>query len=355
MRSTDGGANWLFAQPQPTINTINSIALGNSRTTFAVGQFGSILRSYQPLSALSTSRRAIHFDSVQVLSCDSVQFSAVNAGDTAVQILDISVNGVDSGSFSVTYGATMPVTLLKGQSLPISVRFCSTDTGYRAIVISISNSSSSPFLNILADGYAGQVNYTVTDSLNFGMVAVADFNDVRDTVYSSGTISLLLKSLHITGPDSAMFNYNGTFQPVSLFRGESFPMRFVFSPTAAGPRTAIAEFATNAGQPLRLFLHGNDGTQGVGESATSLLPITSLSVAPMPLRDAGTIAVATQLRGPATLTLSDLLGRTVWMRHIVLDGNETQMPLTADVHDGMYLLTLSSAGGLTAQPIVVLR
>lgn len=351
MRSTDAGETWLFAQPQPTLNNINCIVSPTSRTAFAVGQFGTILKSYQPAAALATSRRAIHFDSMQVNTCDSLVVSAFNTGDTAVFIGSVTLSAIDSSIYSQTSSRTPPFTLQKGESFSIVVRYCPHDTGSSIAALSIVNTSPSNPLSLLIDGYAGALSFTATDSLDFKHVAVADFFDTTARVTNTGTIPLRLKSLVFHGPDSAMFIYNGTFEPVSIAPNDSLELKFLFTPTAPGPRSATAEFATNAGQPVSIFLHGNDEPSSV--SAESAPVEMEMNIAPFPIREHGAVEVHVVASGTSMLTCSDLLGRTVWHQRIS-DGT-TQFPLHADLRAGTYLLVLRNARSAVARPLIVVH
>lgn len=353
MRSTDWGASWQFAQPQPTSNTINSVALPTGRSAFAVGQYGSILKSYQPQSALSTSRRAVHFDSIQVATCDSLRVTVFNVGDDTVSVLGATLSGIDSMQFVVTPLRPLPVLLQRGDSVAMYVRFCPPDTGFRSVKLTITNSSPSSSLSLEVDGYAGALSFTNVDSLDFKQVAVGDLFDTTCFIKNTGSIPLHLKSLSIVGADSAMFTFNGQFFGASIEPAESLQVRFIFLPTAAGPRSATAVFATNADRPVRIVLHGNDVPTAVGDPVGALLPDLDLAVRPIPMNDRGTVYVHGASRGAAVLTLTDVLGRTLWQTSLQLSGTALAVPVAAGLQTGTYVLTLRTAQGTVARRFVV--
>jgi len=184
---------------------------------------------------------------------------------------------------------------------------------------------------------------------------VSDEFDTTALIINTGSIPLRLKSLSFTGPDSSMFIYNGTFVPTTIARGETLRVQFNLFPTAPGPLSATAVFITNGATPVKIYLHAND-IVGVEEHPTA--PLTSalvVSVAPAPFRDNATVTLRSNFSGPATLSLSDVLGRTVWEQAVMLNGSHVSTMLRPETSPGFHVLSVRSARGIATFSVMIAR
>jgi hypothetical protein len=132
-------------------------------------------------------------------------------------------------------------------------------------------------------------------------------------------------------------------------------VQFNLFPTAAGPLHATAVFATNGATPVSIYLHAND-IVGVDEQRN--IPTVSamdLSVAPLPLRDHGMIRIGANDVGSAVLSLTDVLGRTVWEQNVTLAGIPIEAPMNVRVGPGFYILHVRSAHNVATLPVMIVR
>jgi hypothetical protein len=199
-----------------------------------------------------------------------------NSGSAALTINGISITGTNSGDFAQTN--TCAGSLAVAASCTISVTFTPTAAGTRQASISVSdNAAGSPqTVALTGTGTAPAVSFS-TSSITFASQAVGSSSPVSGaTLFNTGNALLSISSISITGANAGDFSQTNTCG-VSVAAGGSCNINVVFSPTAAGTRTATISIADNAlGTPQSINLTGT-GTTGGPTASISPLSLTFAS------------------------------------------------------------------------------
>jgi hypothetical protein len=214
----------------------------------------------------------------------SLTFGSQAVGTTsAAQTVTVSNNGefplifssiVTSGDFA---GATLAQCPSIGEEAPscvFSITFKPTATGTRNGTITFTdNATGSPqTVTLTGTGTGGAATVTVTpSSLTFGPQAVSTTSSpLLVTVTNTGTAAVNFTGFTTSGQDAEDFsvplpNTSGGCSPSgSLAAGASCTINVLFTPQAAGARTATLLIADNAtGSPQTVALSGTGGTSSV--------------------------------------------------------------------------------------------
>jgi len=161
-----------------------------------------------------------------------------------------------STNFPVTPGAFQP--MLKGSTNAIVFRFSPGDQAWPAL-------------------------------LNFGAEAIGQTSaPFTTTLSNSGTTTLNISGVTVTGTAAADFTTTGNTCGITLAEGASCAVTFTFTPSATGTRTAtlaITDSATNSPQNVTLT--------GIGSSSSVSLTPSSLLFAPQVVGTTSTSQTAT--------------------------------------------------------------
>jgi sugar lactone lactonase YvrE len=218
------------------------------------------------------------------ISPTSLTFGSQAVGTTsAAQTVTVSNNGefplifssiVTSGDFA---GATLAQCPSIGEEAPscvFSITFKPTATGTRTGAITFTdNATGSPqTVTLTGTGTGGAATVSVTpSSLTFGPQAVSTTSaPLSVTVMNTGTAAVNFTGFTTSGQDAEDFgvslpNTSGGCSPTgTLAAGASCTINVLFTPQAAGARTATLLVADNAtGSPQMVALSGTGGTSSV--------------------------------------------------------------------------------------------
>lgn len=210
-------------------------------------------------SSMTASPSSISFGQVTVgnSSSQSLVLTNTSSGSETLNAFQLSGSG-----FAVS-GATLPMTLNKGQSLTVTVTFSPSTTG----IINGSLFISGPNLNVPLTGTgatssAGQLTVSPA-SLSFGNV------DIGSSTTQPATLSATGGSVTVSSASSSssQFSISGTSFPFTLNSGQSAQVSVVYAPTTAGPVSATVTFTTSTNAK---------GTES--ESGTGITPTYSVDL-----------------------------------------------------------------------------
>jgi hypothetical protein len=215
---------------------------------------------------------------------------------------------VTSGDFSQTNNCGSSVAA--NSSCTINVTFTPTAAGTRNGTLTITDDS-----NWVA-GSTQRVSLTGTGpvpvasvsplSLNFGIQLLSTTSAAQTvTVSNSGTASLTLTAIGITGANSSDFSQNNNcpISPNTFAPGASCQVSATFAPTASGPRKSGINVKDSAGDSLFILLTGVGTAVGISPASLSF-----------PSQSVGTSGT------PQTVTLSNLGSAPVNIWQMVLRG-----------------------------------
>jgi uncharacterized protein YaiE (UPF0345 family) len=179
----------------------------------------------------------------------NLSFGQVDVGSTATSSVVLTNNNSGSatitalqalgGAFSVK-GPSMPVTLLSGQSITLSVSFAPEAAGADAGSIFVTG----PSLNIPLIGtgaIAGQLSVS-PGSLNFGDVNVGTSTTQPASMTATGG-SVTISS---ASSSNSQFSVSGLSFPVTINSGQTVSFDVVFAPSKSGADSSTLSFSSNA-------------------------------------------------------------------------------------------------------------
>ena len=207
-------------------------------------------------------------------------------------------------------------------------------------------------------------------SLAFGTVAVGTIQVLPETVTNSGTASLTLNTVSVTGTG---FTISGLSLPMALAAGQSTSFNVVFQPpsvmTGATGNVALANTGTNS--VLNIPLSGSGatpadvtaspvgysfGTVAMGSTVTENETLTNADVNNATISQATVIGAGfgvINLNLPLTLTPGQTTTFGVTFSPAALSSTDGAVVLTVNGVSNAVVLGYSGAGGSTAVPAVV--
>jgi hypothetical protein len=241
--STEGG---VIARITITSNAENP--------TLDVGTQGTGVKT----GALTANPSSVSFGNVAVGSSatSSVMLSNPNSGKVTISALQ----PVGSG-FSVK-GPSLPVTLLSGQSITLSVSFAPQAAGTDAGSVFVTG----PSLNIPLTGTGTTVGQLTISpgSLNFGNVDVGSSTTEPSSMMAAGG-SVTVSS---ASSSNTQFSITGVSFPLTIPAGQSVAFDVVFAPTQTGADSSTLTFASNASSA------GSEALSGTGIEPTYSVTLT---------------------------------------------------------------------------------
>jgi hypothetical protein len=199
------------------------------------------------------------FGKVQVGTSISYSIQLSNTGKKTLRIASKSEQG---SAFS--FGKfPLPMRLLPGASVQLTVIFTPTGKGYTSGTVTLaSNDPNSPLnMHVQGTGFypnAPQLGVTPT-TLTFGNVTVGTTASLQATLTASNA-AVTISSDRSTSSEFAIL---GLKLPVTISAGQSIPVTVQFTPNASGTASAKAGFISNAlNSPTVEQLAGTGVAQG---------------------------------------------------------------------------------------------
>ena len=148
---------------------------------------------------LTANPGSVNFGSVATGSTGTQTIQLTNSGTASVTVNSATTTGT---GFSIT-GLTTPVTLAAGQSASFTAQFAPTAAGAASGSISIANNGPNSPLTIALSGTGTQAQLGASPaSENFGSVNVGSNNAQAITLKNSGTASVTVSAVNVTGTAS---------------------------------------------------------------------------------------------------------------------------------------------------------
>jgi hypothetical protein len=208
-------------------------------------------------TAVTVAPASLIFGSQPVGTSSQAQVVTVtNVGTTTLTSLVISMTGANTTDFGET--TTCSATLAARSSCTISVTFTPTSSGGRAAGVRIASADPASPVQVTLTGTATSPAVTLTPtSLAFGVQTLHTTSTSRAiTVRNSGTATLTINSITITGTNAADFASTTTCA-ATLAANATCTISVTFSPTAIGARAASVSVSDNApGNPHTVPLTG---------------------------------------------------------------------------------------------------
>jgi len=258
---------------------------------------------------LTCSPSSLRFGAIDVGQTETLMVVVTNNGQTSVTLSEITV----SNSEFATSTLSLPLVLLAGQSVDLSVSFTPAATGWTGGTIKFSSNASNPTLVVELQG-TGVSSESVTASpsmLSFGQVATGASASLPVVITNARSNKVTLSGITTTGSE---FSVSGPAFPLTLSKGQSVALSVTFAPQSAG---AAGGSLFVSGPALNIPLTGTGSAAG------------QLIVGPSPL-NFGNVTVGSTETEPITVSASGtaviVSSATSSSSQFVLDG--ASFPLT---------------------------
>jgi Abnormal spindle-like microcephaly-assoc'd, ASPM-SPD-2-Hydin len=257
---------------------------------------------------LTVSPSSMSFGNVPIGQSQTQQATLSNYGGSSLTLNQVMVSGT---GFSIS-GLSLPLTLVRGQRVTMTVTFTPSSSGSTSGTVSllgsismldpggqkpkelssISTLSSVPTsLSLPVSGagiMTGQLLAT-PPSLSFGSVQIGSSTTRSETLTNSGSSSVTVTQANVTGSG---FSVTGLSLPMALSPKQSFTFGVAFAPTSAGSASGSISVVSDAPNPnLTIALAGSGTAAG------------QLSVSPGTL-SFGSVVVGTSKSLSASLSAS---------------------------------------------------
>lgn len=253
-------ASWLERRHRRQRTVESGVVLLLALLFSAAAGVGQNHRQQAP--AVSLSPLIVAFPT-QVVGTSSLPKSVtlINTGNAVLNISSINIRGADPGDFTEVNNCGSSV--VAGASCLIKVTFMPTKTGTRTAVVDVTdNAKGSPqHSNLTGMGSVPVPAVRLFPStVVFAAQALGTTSPAQTvTLTNTGTLSLTITGITITGADSGDFSETNTC-PGSLAAGGSCTASVTFRPANAGALTASLTVADNAvGSPQNAVLTGTGG------------------------------------------------------------------------------------------------
>jgi hypothetical protein len=223
--------------------TIQSDATSTPTATVSLNGAGASAAATTP--ALTISAASLNFGNVTVGSASTQTLRLSSTGTAAVTISSLTLTG---GDYLVS-GALFPLTINPGQTSSLQVQFKPAAAGVATGQIAVkSNSATAPNAVIALTGTGSSIATTPglslsAGSLSFGSVTVGGISTQTLTFTSSGTASVTIESVGLSG---AAYTMSGATLPLTIAPGKTSSLQVQFKPTAAGTASGQLTVKSNS-------------------------------------------------------------------------------------------------------------
>ena len=217
-----------------------------------------------------------------------------NLGSAALTLSQLTFTGSDAASFAVApTGTTCPIgsTVAIGANCLVQIVFAPQTSGAKSATVNfIDNASGSP-QSVSLSGMAIAPTLQISPgSLTFAAQSVGTPSPSQTIMLSNtGTSSVTINGITVTGPNAADFSENGNCSAV-LGAGASCQLTVIFKPVAAGNRSASISISDDAA--------GNPHSVPVAGTATQ----AAVSLSPSTVNFANQLVGTTSPPAPITVT-----------------------------------------------------
>jgi hypothetical protein len=242
-------------------------------------------------SQLACTPTNLGFGAVVVGQTETLPVTLTNNGQSSV-----TVSGIASGkSEFTTSNLSLPLVLLAGQSVELSVSFTPTAMGWTGGPIKLfSNASNTTSrLNVGGTGVSSEPVTASPSMVSFGQVAIGTISTVPVVLTNARSWKVTLSALQTTGGG---FSMSGPSFPLTLGARDSVTVNVAFAPQSAGT-TGGKLFVSGPGLAIPLT--------GTGTAPGQLTAnFGSLNFANVPVGNSETQSVTLTNSGGSSLTVS---------------------------------------------------
>lgn len=246
-----------------------------------------------PLSLTPSSR---NFGNVLVGTASGPQdFNLQNMAASALTITSLGFASGNASDFKSSSCGNLPLTLAGGAQCLLHVTFTPAATGPRASSLGLQYSAGGAQFSAAADvaGTGVQPGLGMSPAVvDFGRVTLGNSASQAVTLTNTGTASLTISSLGLTGGNAGDFAQSGCGTlPAVLAPGDSCQMQMTFTPRAAGNRGSSLKVGDDSpGSPHLLSVTGSGAANP--PPATSSGPPPATGGGSLPVASSGTVTAA---------------------------------------------------------------
>ena len=224
---------------------------------------------------LSLSSASLDFGSVAAGTSKTLTVTASNTGTASITVSSASIS---SQYFSLS-APSLPIAILVGQSVPITLVFAPNAAGSFSATVSVNtNAANNPAtFSLTGTGVAASGQLALSQANEtFGNVTVGSNQSLSETVTNTGGSSVTISQLGISGTG---FSLSGISAPMTLTAGQSAAFTITFAPQSATNASGNITITSNALNPTLIIpLSGTGVTPGTLAASPSSLSFGSLTV-----------------------------------------------------------------------------
>ncbi|MGA7548398.1 MAG: choice-of-anchor D domain-containing protein [Candidatus Sulfotelmatobacter sp.] len=263
---------------------------------------------------LTCTPSSLRFGGVVVGQTETLVVPVTNTGTTSVTVSGTTV----TDSEFTTSQLSLPLTLLAGQSVNVSVSFTPKALGWAGGTIKFSSNASNATLTLQVEG-GGVSSEAVTarpSIVSFGQVAIGASSTLPIVLTNARPWNVTLWPLQTAGSEFSISTSGGTF-PLTLGRGQSVTLNVTFAPRSVGT-TGGSLYIPGPALAIPLIATGKAG------AAAGQLTVTpaALNFGSVPDGTTATQSISLSATG-SSVTISSSASSS---SQFVLDG--TTLPLT---------------------------
>ena len=191
-----------------------------------------------------------------------------NNGNANLVITNLQLTGTNPGDYSVSAG-TLPITVTPNQSTTITLTFTPKAAGASSASLQVTdNADGSPqSFGLSGTGIQPAVTLSATQISFASQLSGTASSPQTVTVTNSGTADLVITSVSVSGANAGDFALTTATLPITVHPNNTTGISIVFTPGAAGSRTATLSIVDNA----------PDTPQSVALTGTGTAPVFSVT------------------------------------------------------------------------------
>jgi hypothetical protein len=178
---------------------------------------------------LACTPTGLKFGDVVVGQSESLLITVTNTGQTSVTVSEITVSNPE---FTVSK-LSLPLVLLAGQSLDLTVTLTPVGKGWAGGAIKFSSNASNATLalEVGGDGVSSESLTASPSTVSFGQVATGTSATLPVVVTNTRSWKVTLSAIQTAGSG---FSISGPAFPLTLAGGQSLTLNVTFAPQSAG-------------------------------------------------------------------------------------------------------------------------
>ena len=235
-----------------SVRTIHFLTIGSLSLLLGMASVSASAASTQ----LAGTPTYLRFGGTVVGQTETLLATLTNNGQTNVTISGVTV----SNSEFTTSNLSLPLVLLAGQSVDLSVSFSPTAIGWTEGTVDISSSASNVAFQfeVRGSGVSSEAVAASPSIVSFGQVPIGTTSTVPVVVMNIRSWNVILSAIQTTGVG---FSISGPKFPLTLGTGQSVTLSVAFAPQSAGTTGGSLCISDN-GPALVIPLTGTGATPG---------------------------------------------------------------------------------------------